>query len=338
MKLIGLLHGLSWNTACLLTASLLLSSCSLKNATSIASLTDQQSRIIKSVNDNRQYASITLPNELEVVLVSDPSIDKSAVALSVGVGSFQEPDAFPGLAHYLEHMLFMGTKSYPEVNGYSEFVSRNGGLQNAYTELDHTNYMVAVNNDAFEQVLSRFSGFFYDANLDPKYADKERHAVHSEWSMKSPNDWVILEQLNGLTLNSAHPIARFNWGNLGSLTNRKNQSLQSALQQFYDTYYSANLMKASMISHLPIEQMEILAQRYFTQIPNKKVVKPKLAAPAAKASDVKKIVHYAPQTDMRQIQIKFVMENNSAQFAVNPNGYVEYLLSNEMPWYLSCRA
>ncbi|WP_158967314.1 insulinase family protein [Paraglaciecola sp. L3A3] len=294
-----------------------------------------QTSIVKSPNDNRQYDSIILDNQLEIVLVSDPSIEKSAVAISVAVGSFQEPKEFAGLAHYLEHMLFMGTKSYPEVGGYAEFVSLNGGVQNAYTELDHTNYMVAVNNDAFEQLLARFSGFFYEANLDPKYADKERHAVHSEWTMKSPNDWVILEQLNGLTLNPSHPIARFNWGNLASLKDSQTQSLQDALVQFYDTYYSANLMKGTLISALSISEMKTLARQYFSKIPNKNTDRPQIITPVIQPKHLNKIIHYVPQTDMRQLQIKFVIANNNDEFAVKPNGYVEYLLSNEMPGALA---
>jgi protease-3 len=133
---------------------LLLSACSnvVSKAPEVAAvLPEPQQEIVKSPNDKRLYKSIILDNQLEVVLVSDPSIEKSAAALSVKVGSFQEPKEFGGLAHYLEHMLFLGTLSHPEVGDYSEFVSRNGGTQNAYTQLDHTNYMMAVNNDAFEE-------------------------------------------------------------------------------------------------------------------------------------------------------------------------------------------
>ena len=152
-----------WNVLLLVLA---LSACQQSNqtqpeaASSISSKPDKQTEIVKSSKDNRQYQSIILANQLEVMLVSDPSIEKSAAALSVAVGSFQEPKSFGGLAHYLEHMLFLGTKTYPTVGEYSEFISRNGGSQNAYTELDHTNYMVAVNNDAYEEALNRFSGFF----------------------------------------------------------------------------------------------------------------------------------------------------------------------------------
>lgn len=301
----------------------------------VSSLPTTQHDIVKSPNDTRLYKSITLDNQLEVMLVSDPSIEKSAAALSVKVGSFQEPKEFGGLAHYLEHMVFLGTRTYPEVGDYSEFVSRNGGTQNAYTQLDHTNYMVAVNNDAFAEALKRFSGFFYEATLDQNYADKERNAVHSEWTMKSPNDWVILEQLDGLTLNPAHPIHQFNWGNLHSLADKGTLKLQDALANFYETYYSANLMKAVLISNLSLDEMQQLAQQYFDQIPNKNTPIPQVVVPVASGENLKKIVHYVPQTEMKQLRISFIMKNNADQFAVKPNGYVNYLLNNEMPGTLA---
>jgi protease-3 len=322
----------------LIGASIMLNACGSTDQAKpvvISTQPEPQSKIVKSPIDNREYASIVLDNQLEIMLVSDPSIEKSAAALSVAVGSLQEPKEFGGLAHYLEHMLFLGTSSYPTVGDYSEFVSRNGGSQNAYTQLDHTNYMVAVNNDAYDEALSRFSGFFYEATLDQRYADKERNAVHSEWTMKSPNDWVILEQLNGSTLNPEHPISQFNWGNLDSLVDKKDNKLQAALVDMYNTYYSANLMKGAMISHLPIADMTKLAKQYFGEIPNKNTPRPKMTEAVAKPEYLKKVVHYIPQTEMKQLRINFVIENNAQQFAVKPNGYVNYLLANEMPGTLA---
>lgn len=328
----------SGKLALLLTGSLIVAACSnvsQQQTTEVSSLPDAQSVIVKSPMDTREYSSIVLANQLEVVLVSDPSIEKSAAALSVKVGSFQEPKEFGGLAHYLEHMLFLGTKSYPDVGDYSEFVSRNGGTQNAYTQLDHTNYMVAVNNNAFDEALKRFSGFFYEATLDVHYADKERNAVHSEWTMKGPNDWVMLSQLDGLTLNAEHPISQFNWGNLNSLSDKADNKLQDALLKLYDTYYSANLMKAALVSNLPLAEMEKLAREYFGKIPNKNTPDPKINVPVASADKLKKIIHYVPQAEMKQLRINFVIDNNAEQFAVKPNGFVNYILNNEMPGTLA---
>ncbi|KAJ9061428.1 metalloprotease [Entomophthora muscae] len=70
--------------------------------------------IIKSANDKREYHTIRLSNKMEVLLISDPEADKSAAALDVFVGSQSDPVELPGLAHFCEHLLFMGNEKYPK--------------------------------------------------------------------------------------------------------------------------------------------------------------------------------------------------------------------------------
>lgn len=73
-------------------------------------------RVIKSMSDRRVFRPLLLQNQLECLVISDRDAQKSAAALSVGVGSFSDPLQAQGLAHYLEHMLFMGTSKYPAEN------------------------------------------------------------------------------------------------------------------------------------------------------------------------------------------------------------------------------
>lgn len=70
--------------------------------------------IVKSANDKRCYRGLELTNGLRVLLVSDPETDKSAASLTVNIGSLSDPRKFPGLAHFLEHMLFLGTEKVRE--------------------------------------------------------------------------------------------------------------------------------------------------------------------------------------------------------------------------------
>lgn len=76
-------------------------------------------KIRKSRLDTRLYRAIVLPNDLKVLLISDDEAETAGVALNVGVGSWDEPSEFPGLAHFLEHMLFMGSEKYPNVNEFN---------------------------------------------------------------------------------------------------------------------------------------------------------------------------------------------------------------------------
>ena len=69
--------------------------------------------VIKSKSDNRIYRAIQLPNQIDCLIISDHEAEKSSTSLSVGIGSLLDPIDAQGLAHYLEHMLFMGTTKYP---------------------------------------------------------------------------------------------------------------------------------------------------------------------------------------------------------------------------------
>ena len=62
-----------------------------------------------------------------------------------------------GAAHFLEHLLFMGSEKYPGENEYKEFISNNGGSSNAFTDMTDTNYHFDVSNEAFGEALDRFA-------------------------------------------------------------------------------------------------------------------------------------------------------------------------------------
>lgn len=81
----------------------------------------------------------------------------SSVVISVGTGSANEPKNFNGLAHLLEHVIFLGSKEFPEQEGFSQFVSAHGGSDNGRTSLDYTVYEFGVENDYLEEALYRFS-------------------------------------------------------------------------------------------------------------------------------------------------------------------------------------
>ena len=96
-------------------------------------------RLILAPTDTRPHRYLRLPNRIEVVLVHDPQQDKSASALDVGVGYFEDPPELPGCAHLCEHMLLMGCERYPEEDGLRAYLSRNAGTANAYTSMCNTN-------------------------------------------------------------------------------------------------------------------------------------------------------------------------------------------------------
>ena len=88
---------------------------------------------------------------------TQPQLGISSVVISIGTGSANEPKTFNGLAHLLEHVIFLGSKEFPEQEGFSQFVSAHGGSDNGRTSLDFTVYEFGVENDYLEEALYRFS-------------------------------------------------------------------------------------------------------------------------------------------------------------------------------------
>ncbi|NVK55563.1 MAG: insulinase family protein [Alteromonadaceae bacterium] len=286
--------------------------------------------VIVSPNDDRQYATFTLPNQLEVMLVSDPAAEKSAASLSVSVGLLHDPMTQQGMAHYLEHMLFLGTERYPDTKGYTDFMTANGGQHNAYTWLDITNYMFKVNNPGFDEALDRFSDFFKAPKLYPEYTDKEKNAVNAEWSMRREMDYFGQFKL-ARNLMGEHPANRFLIGNLETLGDKEGSVLHTETVDFYNRYYSANIMKLAMISNRPLDEMKALAAQYFGSIENKNIEDPTVTEKLDFSVVGGKRIHYVPNEDVKQLKIDFTIEDNSDQFAYKPNRFLSYLIGSEMP-------
>ena len=88
--------------------------------------------MIKPFSDNSEYRYIELNNGLKVLLVSSPLQHQAAAALAVKVGSANNKD-INGLAHLLEHMLFLGSKKYPSDKSFKSILAQNMGKSNAMT-------------------------------------------------------------------------------------------------------------------------------------------------------------------------------------------------------------
>lgn len=307
--------------------------CNANNATlttsNVASSLYADSLVV-SPNDQRDYRTLKLNNEIEVVLVSDPTVDKSAAALSVGVGLLHDPMTQQGMAHYLEHMLFLGTERFPDTNEYSEFMTKNGGAHNAYTWLDITNYMFKANNDAYEEGLDRFSDFFKSPKLYPEYTDKEKNAVNAEWSMRREMDFFGQFKLARKMMGD-HPANRFLIGNLETLGDKENSNLHKETVDFFNKYYSSNIMKVAMISNKPLSEMEVLAKKYFSDIENKNIEKPSVTQQVDLDLVGAKKVFYKPNKDVKQLNLDFTIKNNGDDFAYKPNRFLSYLIYSEMP-------
>lgn len=228
-----------------------------------------QETIRKSDKDNRQYQAIRLDNGMVVLLVSDPQAVKSLSALVVPVGSLEDPEAYQGLAHYLEHMSLMGSKKYPQADSLVRYLKMHGGSHNASTAPYRTAFYLEVENDALPGAVDRLVDAIAEPLLDKKYAERERNAVNAELTMARTRDGMRMAQVSAETINPAHPGSKFSGGNLETLSDKPGNPVQQALKDFHEKYYSANLMKAVIYSNKPLPELAKMAADTFGRVPNK---------------------------------------------------------------------
>lgn len=167
----------------------------------------------------RTSAKIRLPNGLEAYLISDPRADQSAAAVAIGAGSWNDPVEYPGMAHFCEHMLFLGTERFPNENEFSTLIADYNGHTNAFTAPDRTVYMFSSNTDGFPLILERFSRFFIDPLFNPSGISREMHAVDQEFSKNIEHDGWRSYMVFKETGNPDHPNAMFSTGNSQTLAN-----------------------------------------------------------------------------------------------------------------------
>ncbi|KAH0618622.1 hypothetical protein JD844_017997 [Phrynosoma platyrhinos] len=138
---------------------------------------------------------------------------QSAAALCVGVGSFSDPEDLPGLAHFLEHMVFMGSSKYPDENGFDAFLKKHGGSDNASTDCERTVFQFDVQRKYFKKALDRWAQFFIHPLMIRDAIDREVEAVDSEYQLARPSDANRREMFFGSLARTGHPMKKFFWGN-----------------------------------------------------------------------------------------------------------------------------
>jgi insulysin len=174
---------------------------------------------------------------MRVLVISDPTTEISSAAMDVAVGSLSDPPDYNGLAHFCEHMLFYASTKYPEEGAYSDFLTRHGGYDNAYTSMENTNYFFRVNSDYLHDALDRFAQFFISPIFSQDAVSREVNAVNSEHTKNLQNDdWRLWELLKEVS-NPSHPFHQFNTGDLETLDK---PGVLNALKTFYNSHYSAN--------------------------------------------------------------------------------------------------
>ncbi|XP_073021907.1 nardilysin-like [Primulina eburnea] len=255
---------------------------------------------------------------------------KAAAAMCVGMGSFKDPYEAQGLAHFLEHMLFMGSADFPDENEYDSYLSKHGGSSNAYTETEHTCYHFEVKREFLKGALTRFAQFFISPLVKAEAMEREVLAVDSEFNQALQNDSCRLQQLQCYTSACDHPFNRFFWGNKKSLADAVENgiNLRDHILKLYNDYYYGGSMKLVIIGGETLEVLESWALELFSNVRKGLSVKPEIGlnVPIWKAG---KLYWLEAVKDVHILDLSWTLPSLRKDYLKKAEDYLAHLLGHE---------
>jgi insulysin len=216
-----------------------------------------------AINDKRNIKGFELENKIKVIFISDPDINISSCSIAVGAGYLQ--DTFPGTAHFIEHLLFMGSEKYPEQNDYHSYVQINGGLNNAFTADNMTCYYLNLETSFLKKGIEILSWFFRAPLLDEKHINSEMEIIDSEHNKNILMDAWIMDDIFKKFIKSNSKYTKFGTGNLKSL----NKITKKDIVDFYNEYYTTDNIYICVVDSKNLEIMIKDYLYYFQTIPTK---------------------------------------------------------------------
>lgn len=284
---------------------------------------------VKSPNDSNRYRFIELDNGLRALLISDPGADKAAAALNVAVGSGDDPKGREGIAHFLEHMLFLGTKKYPKPGEYQQFIASHGGSHNAFTAFQDTNYFFDIQADSLEPALDRFAQQFSAPLFTADLVDREKNAVNSEYSSKLKDDGRRMYSAEKATYNPDHPMSHFAVGSLDTLADRPDAPVRDDLLTFWKGHYSANLMTLTVYGKQSLDGLEKMVRPRFSAIENRKLTATDYTESMYAPDFLPSLLQVQSLKEVRQLELSFPLPSQRDDYADKPAGYISNLLGHE---------
>ncbi|KAL3829021.1 hypothetical protein ACJIZ3_017823 [Penstemon smallii] len=250
--------------------------------------------------------------------------------MCVGMGSFVDPNEAQGLAHFLEHMLFMGSTDFPDENEYDSYLSKHGGSSNAYTETEHTCYHFEVKREFLKGALTRFAQFFVSPLIKAEAMEREVLAVDSEFNQVLQNDSCRLEQLQCFTSAPGHPFNRFFWGNKKSLSDAmdKGINLRDHILKLYNDNYFGESMKLVVIGGETLDVLESWVLEMFNNVKKGLLIKSDMGLDMP-IWETGKVYWLEAVKDVHVLDLSWTLPSMRKDYLKKAEDYLAHLLGHE---------
>ncbi|XP_034475038.1 nardilysin [Drosophila innubila] len=258
----------------------------------------------------------------------------AACAIMIDYGSFAEPRNYQGLAHFLEHMIFMGSEKYPEENIFDAHIKKCGGFTNALTDCEDTLFYFEVAEKHLDSSLDYFTALMKHPLMKQEAMQRERCSVDSEFQQIVQEDETRRDQLLASLATDGYPHGTFAWGNLKTLKqNVDDEVLHKLLHEIRRDHYAANRMYLCLQARLPIEELESLVLRHFADIPSNQVTAPDLSKfnyrSAFRAEFHEHAFFVKPVENVCKVELTWVLPSVRKYYRSKPDQFLAFLLGYE---------
>ncbi len=205
------------------------------------------------------YVRKTLPNGLRLLMTPMPGMRSASVAFFLAVGSRYESDQLAGVSHFIEHMLFKGSRQYPSAKLISEAIEGVGGNFNGSTGKELTSYTARVPGEYLSVVMDALGDMIRNPLFDIHEIEKERKVIIEELSatQDDPQEWVNL--LADETMWPNLPLGRDDAGSIETVSRLPREQMLDYLH----TYYRPNTLVISVAGNIDQQRIEHLVNEKF---------------------------------------------------------------------------
>ena len=207
-----------------------------------------------------KHSLIRLENGLMLFLQRVPGVRSVSVSIGVRSGSSYETKETSGLAHFLEHMLFEGTKLYPTAKKLAEQIEKVGGYSGAYTNREHVVYSVKVFEKHLEIAFKYLSQIIFNSTLESKTIEKEKGIVVEEIKrMMDNSEQVIWEEWMKWVWGADQSLGRSILGDKETVQKITGSKLRTYLQDLY----VPQKMVLTVVGNFSLLAAEKYVRKYF---------------------------------------------------------------------------
>ncbi|GLK91781.1 pyrroloquinoline quinone biosynthesis protein PqqF [Pseudomonas turukhanskensis] len=204
---------------------------------------------------------LQLANGLLVRLLHLPNARRASAFIRVAAGSHDAPLQYPGLAHFLEHLVFLGSTGFSAQDGLLAYVRACAGEVNASTRERHTDYFFEAPANKLEDGLARLCDMLARPLFDVAAQLREREVVHAEFVARGQDRNTLVDTAIGQALAYGHPCSGFHAGNRDTLK-VEHAAFQVALEDFHQRFYQAGQLQLVLAGPQPLSQLRQLAEQH----------------------------------------------------------------------------